>query len=72
MTYPKKTRAEVVAFLKGMDCTIPIPQKARLKRDDRQKLCWHIGVCEMRQLLDYLYDGPPTSDAEQLPRDIFS
>jgi hypothetical protein len=28
------------------------------------KECWHYGKCELRDLLDFVYDGPPTSPQE--------
>lgn len=28
------------------------------------KFQWHIGYCELRRVLDYIYGGPPTTPME--------
>jgi hypothetical protein len=34
------------------------------KEDDKRM--WHIGLVELRQIMDLVYGGPPNSDEEKL------
>jgi len=53
-----KTREEIAKFMEGQfDGTIP---------DPCQVGGWHYGKCELRQLMDFIFDGPPTSKAEEV------
>ena len=52
-----KTREEIAKFMEGqMSGTIPSPENSS----------WHYGKCELRQLMDFIFDGPPTSKAEEV------
>ena len=50
-----KTRVEAAKFISGqLDGTIkPYPHSA-----------WHYGKCELWQLMDFIYEGPPATDEE--------
>ncbi len=63
-----KTRSEVVAFIHNTDPRIAIPNLNLRNRykGKGEKAAWHYGVCELRQLLDFIYDGPPLSKEEEL------
>jgi hypothetical protein len=53
-----KTREEVVHLIKNQfDGATPVYA---------QKLPWHYGYLELRELLDFIYDGPPTKPEEEL------
>ena len=52
-----KTREEIAKFLEcQFDGTIPSPPKP----------AWHYGKCELRQLMDFIFDGPPKCEAEEV------
>jgi hypothetical protein len=34
------------------------------KITDNNKTCWHYGVCELRELLDFIYESTPTENEE--------
>lgn len=51
-----KTRAEVADFLDKQELT------------EREKPRWHYGKQELRDLLDFIYGGPPASEDEELKR----
>ena len=52
-----KTRKEIAKFMESQfDDTAPkIPKSA-----------WHYGKCELRQLMDFIFDGPPTRKEEDV------
>ena len=51
-----KTREETARFMESqINGTAPaIPNS-----------CWHYGKCELRQLMDFIFDGPPTRKEEE-------
>ena len=52
-----KTREEIAKFMEGqMSGAIDCPTK---------KSTHHYGKCELRQLMDFIFDGPPTCKAEE-------
>ena len=52
-----KTRREFVEFITYQ----------RDRNNTREKGgAWHYGVVELRELADFLYDGPPTEHVEKL------
>ena len=52
-----KTRAEVARFLeKLLDEGLPSNRKA----------AWHFGKMELRDLMDFIYEGPPANDEEEV------
>lgn len=59
-----RTRAEVVRAIEGGLSRELIPQKPGYVVGE--KLAWHVGLVELRHLLDLIYDGPPKGDDEQL------
>ena len=53
-----KTREEIAKFIEGQfDHTVP---------DPCPQGGWHYGKCELRQLMDFIFDGPPTCKAEDV------
>lgn len=55
-----KTREEIAKFMEGqLDGSIPLPVT-------RQGYGWHYGKCGLRQLMDFIFDGPPTCKAEEV------
>ncbi len=63
-----KTRSEVVKFIHNTDpgMTIPDLNFKNPYKGEGEKSAWHYGVCELRQLLDFIYNGPPLSKKEEL------
>ena len=55
-----KTRCEVVEYMKSR------PNAYDLKRPP--ETCWHFGLVDMREILDFIYGGPPESEDEKLTR----
>ena len=52
------TRAEIARFIEEqLDGNSPPEEK-----ED----CWHYGKCELRDLLDFIFEAPPMSDEEKL------
>lgn len=33
---------------------------------NEKKRCWHFGKCEVRELMDFIYGGPPTCKEEEV------
>lgn len=62
-----RTRKETTQFIKQQfkspDCQA-VPNKHLRNRDpqDGKKAPWHYGVCELRLLLDFIYEGEPSLD----------
>lgn len=50
-----KKRSEVAKFINDQVSAINVPEKHG---------AFHYGMVELRQLMDYLYDGPPESEDE--------
>lgn len=53
-----KTREEVARFIEAQlkDEAPPVAREAG----------WHYGKCRLRQLMDFIYEGPPQSEQEKL------
>lgn len=54
-----KSRKQVVEYLNSGKCY----QEAQEKYPAS---LWNFGKCELRYLLDFIYNGPPNNDAEKL------
>jgi hypothetical protein len=68
-----KTRTEVVAYINehwDKDDLPPIPQRIqsynKWRADPSIKGAWHYGKSDLRNLLDFIYEGPPTDEKENL------
>lgn len=59
-----KSRREVVEFIESQDN----PYVMYVARKSDQVTCWHFGLVEMRMILDFIYDGAPKSEDEELTR----
>jgi hypothetical protein len=65
-----KTRKDVAAFIVGQfrcdhdQRAIPDKQLRNRSPKNGLKEPYHYGVCELRELLDFIYDGPPSNDEE--------
>ncbi len=54
-----KTRSEVVKFIHNTDPGMATPD-LNFKNPYKgvgERSAWHYGVCELRQLLDFIYNG---------------
>lgn len=52
-----KTREEIARFMEGqIDWTIPSPPNSGCR----------YGRCELRQLMDFMFDGPPARKEEEV------
>lgn len=57
-----KTREQIVRFIEGKlsgEVADPCPQAYR----------HHYGKCELQQLMDFIFDGPPLVEAEKFKQD---
>ena len=55
-----RTRKEVVELIgRQMD-------RGPARRE--KPTCWHYGIVELRELLDFIYGGPPENEDEELRR----
>lgn len=66
-----KHRAEVVELLKKQlhGPRLHEPRRYVTVVDAREKcMQTHYGIQELRELLDFIYGGPPIDDSERLPR----
>ena len=57
-----KTRSEVVQFIQNQ----MLESETQCTRD---KSGWHYGRQELRELLDFIYEGEPLNESEQLIND---
>jgi hypothetical protein len=63
-----KTRAEVARFIESTPARIAIPDKHLRNRNigEGYKSAYHYGLCEVRQLMDFIYGGPPSTIEEEV------
>ena len=55
-----KTREEIAEFIEGQFWgSIPDPRSF-------SHAPWHYGKCNLRQLMDFIFDGPPMSKEEEV------
>lgn len=56
-----RTREEAANLIyRQFDATAPTSE------DYGPKVCWHYGRLELRELLDFIYGGPPARKAEEI------
>lgn len=63
-----KTREEVARFIETTQTGVAIPDMDlyNRRRGDGQKAAWHYGLCELRQLMDFIYGGPPENKEQEV------
>ena len=65
-----RTRREVAGFLNELlaQRKEPVPDK---NMRDYRGLPYHWGLCEFRQLMDYLYEGVPNGKDEDITAQLY-
>lgn len=51
-----KSREEVISYMHSKEFWDQI--------DKMKKSAWHFGLCELRLLMDFIYESPPKNDKE--------